>query len=144
PSRTSSMPSPSARSSTRRWRRYRPTWTSGSSSTTANALTPANIVSDARLCRHFRRPNTWHRPNNWIRFLNGSIPGQTSPTTPTVIWMLSVRSLVSDEILSFTLEDWLQLSPTVVADLLREDRRPTLLVYPSHLFLSLFQPHPQN
>lgn len=42
------------------------------------------------------------------------------------------------------LEDWLQLSPTVVADLLREDRRPTLLVYPSHLFLSLFQPHPQN
>jgi magnesium transporter len=39
------------------------------------------------------------------------------------------------------LEGWLQLSPTVVADLLREDRRPTLLVYPGYLFLSLFQPH---
>jgi magnesium transporter len=39
------------------------------------------------------------------------------------------------------LEAWLQLSPTVVADLLREDRRPTLLVYPRYLFLSLFQPY---
>jgi magnesium transporter len=39
------------------------------------------------------------------------------------------------------LEGWLKLSPTVVADLLREDRRPTLLVYPEYLFLSLFQPH---
>jgi magnesium transporter len=42
------------------------------------------------------------------------------------------------------LEDLLQLSPTVVADLLREDRRPTLLVYPRHLFLSLFQPYAQS
>lgn len=42
------------------------------------------------------------------------------------------------------LESLLQLSPTVVADLLREDRRPTLLVYPSYLFLSLFQPHVQG
>lgn len=42
------------------------------------------------------------------------------------------------------LEEWLQLSPTVVADLLREDRRPTLLVYPGYLFLSLFQPHTQS
>ncbi|MBZ0283837.1 MAG: magnesium transporter CorA family protein [Anaerolineae bacterium] len=42
------------------------------------------------------------------------------------------------------LESWLQLSPTVVADLLREDRRPTLLVYPNYLFLSLFQPHSQS
>lgn len=42
------------------------------------------------------------------------------------------------------LEDWLQLAPTVVADLLREDRRPTLLVYPGYLFLSLFQPHTQS
>ncbi len=42
------------------------------------------------------------------------------------------------------LETWLQLSPTVVADLLREDRRPTLLVYPRYLFLSLFQPHAQS
>lgn len=42
------------------------------------------------------------------------------------------------------LEDWLQLSPTVVADLLREDRRPTLLIYPQYLFLSLFQPYAQS
>lgn len=39
------------------------------------------------------------------------------------------------------LENWLQLSPTVIADLLREDRRPTMLVYPDYLFLSLFQPY---
>jgi magnesium transporter len=38
----------------------------------------------------------------------------------------------------------LQLSPTVVTDLLREDRRPTLLVYPNYLFLSLFQPYTQG
>jgi magnesium transporter len=42
------------------------------------------------------------------------------------------------------LEGWLQLSPNVVADLLREDRRPTLLVYPQYLFLSLFQPYAQS
>jgi magnesium transporter len=42
------------------------------------------------------------------------------------------------------LEDWLHLSPNVVKDLLREDRRPTLLVYPGYLFLSLFQPHVPN
>jgi magnesium transporter len=39
------------------------------------------------------------------------------------------------------LEGWLQLSPNVVEDLLREDRRPTLLVYPRYFFLSLFQPY---
>lgn len=42
------------------------------------------------------------------------------------------------------LERVLQLSSTVIADLLREDRRPTLLVYPSYLFLSLFQPYSQS
>jgi magnesium transporter len=42
------------------------------------------------------------------------------------------------------LEGLLHLSPTVVADLRREDRRPTLLVYPQYLFLSLFQPYVQN
>lgn len=42
------------------------------------------------------------------------------------------------------LETWLQLSPIVVSDLMREDRRPTLLVYPNYLFLSLFQPHSQG
>src|SRR5690242_3519885 len=35
----------------------------------------------------------------------------------------------------------LQLNPIVVQDLRREDRRPALAVYPSYLFLSLFQPH---
>jgi magnesium transporter len=39
------------------------------------------------------------------------------------------------------LETWLHLSPVIVADLLRDDRRPTLHVYPQYLFLSLFQPH---
>lgn len=38
------------------------------------------------------------------------------------------------------LEKWLKLSSVVVSDLLREDRRPTLLIYPDYLFLSLFQP----
>jgi magnesium transporter len=42
------------------------------------------------------------------------------------------------------LETWLELSPVVVSDLLREDRRPTLLVYPQYLFLSLFQPYTQG
>ncbi len=42
------------------------------------------------------------------------------------------------------LEGLLQLSPTVVADLLREDRRPTLLVYPRYIFLSLLQPYMQS
>ncbi len=38
------------------------------------------------------------------------------------------------------LEQMLDLHPTVVADLKRADRRPSLLVYPEYLFLSLFQP----
>lgn len=38
------------------------------------------------------------------------------------------------------LEKLLDLHPTVVQDLRREDRRPTLLVYPNYIFLSLFQP----
>ncbi len=43
------------------------------------------------------------------------------------------------------LEGLLQLSPNVVDNLLREDRYPTLLVYPRYLFLSLFQPYvPSN
>lgn len=43
--------------------------------------------------------------------------------------------------------DWLatqfNLSPAVVQDLKREDRRPSMLVYPAYLFLSLFQPYIQ-
>ncbi len=38
------------------------------------------------------------------------------------------------------LEAQLDLHPVVVQDLHREDRRPTLLVYPNYIFLSLFQP----
>lgn len=44
--------------------------------------------------------------------------------------------------------DWiarqLALNPTIVSDLHREDRRPSLLVYPEYLFLSLFQPQIQQ
>lgn len=44
--------------------------------------------------------------------------------------------------------DWLErtfrLHPAVVSDLKREDRRPTLLVYPDYLFLSLFEPRTQQ
>jgi magnesium transporter len=40
--------------------------------------------------------------------------------------------------------DWLAehggLHPAVVSDLRRNDRRPTLMVYPDYIFLSLFQP----
>jgi magnesium transporter len=39
------------------------------------------------------------------------------------------------------LEATFQLNPAVVSDLLREDRRPALMVYSRYLFLSLFQPH---
>lgn len=38
------------------------------------------------------------------------------------------------------LEDQFKLHPAVVEDLHRDDRRPTLLVYPTYVFLSLFQP----
>lgn len=44
--------------------------------------------------------------------------------------------------------EWLErtfnLHPAVVNDLRREDRRPTLLVYPEYLFLSLFEPRTQQ
>jgi magnesium transporter len=38
------------------------------------------------------------------------------------------------------LERVFKLHPAVISDLKREDRRPSLLVYPDYLFLSLFQP----
>ncbi|NDJ35723.1 MAG: magnesium transporter CorA family protein [Chloroflexi bacterium] len=37
-------------------------------------------------------------------------------------------------------EENLDLHPAVISDLHRDDRRPTLMVYPAYLFLSLFQP----
>ncbi len=42
------------------------------------------------------------------------------------------------------LEHTLQLNPLVAQDLRRDDRRPALLVYPTYLFLSLFQPNIQR
>ena len=76
--------------------------TGGSSSTIGSGPTPANTALDVPRCRPSARPNTWHKPNNWIRSLNGSNPSQTSPITQLQISMLSVRSLVSDDISSFT------------------------------------------
>jgi magnesium transporter len=58
-----------------------------------------------------------------------------------VMWIDMISS--EDEEIHW-LEGLLHLSPIVVADLLREDRRPTLLVYPDYLFLSLFQPDAQS
>jgi magnesium transporter len=37
------------------------------------------------------------------------------------------------------LESTLNLHPAVVSDLRRDDRRPTLLIYPEYIFISLFQ-----
>jgi magnesium transporter len=54
-----------------------------------------------------------------------------------MVW-IDLVDPTSDELL--WLEHTLHLSPNVVQDLRREDRRPTLLVYPNYLFLSLFQP----
>jgi magnesium transporter len=63
---------------------------------------------------------------------------ETSLAEGCFMW-IDVISPEDSEIL--WLEGFLKLSPVVIADLLREDRRPTLLIYPQYLFLSLFQPH---
>ena len=39
------------------------------------------------------------------------------------------------------LESVLDLHPSVVEDLMRDDRHPSLLVYPKYLFMSLFEPY---
>lgn len=55
-----------------------------------------------------------------------------------VMW-IDIVDPVEDEL------EWLgqffDLSPSVMEDLYRVDRRPSLLVYPSYTFLSLFEPH---
>lgn len=53
------------------------------------------------------------------------------------VWV-DIYDDVEDDLL--WLETQLDLHPAVVQDLHREDRRPTLLVYPGYIFLSLFQP----
>lgn len=66
---------------------------------------------------------------------------QKSLTEGCTLWVDIVAPELSEIV---WLEAWLELSPTVVADLLRKDRRPTLLVYPHYIFLSLFQPISQG
>lgn len=53
------------------------------------------------------------------------------------LW-LDITDSTSDEV--DWLEKLLKLHPAVVEDLRRTDRRPSLLIYPNYLFLSLFQP----
>jgi magnesium transporter len=57
-------------------------------------------------------------------------------TAGDVVWLDCVNP--EDEEIRW-LERVLRLHPAVVSDLRREDRRPSLLVYPEYLFLSLFQ-----
>lgn len=58
-----------------------------------------------------------------------------------LVW-LDITEPTTDEL------DWLanllDLHPAVVADLNRVDRRPNLLVYPTYIFLSLFEPELQT
>src|SRR5688572_32972575 len=57
-----------------------------------------------------------------------------------ILW-IDVIDPADDEI--SWLERCLELHPAVVQDIKRADRRPTLLVYPNYMFLSLFQPKMQ-
>jgi magnesium transporter len=58
----------------------------------------------------------------------------------SVVW-IDITDPAPDEIA--WLEESLRLHPAVVSDLKREDRRPTLLIYPDYMFLSLFEPRIQ-
>lgn len=55
----------------------------------------------------------------------------------SIVWV-DVTNPTEDEIA--WLEQQLHLHPAVVKDLKREDRRPTLLIYPEYMFLSLLEP----
>ncbi len=63
---------------------------------------------------------------------------ETALAAGDLVW-LDISDASDDEIQ--WLERVFKLHPAVVSDLKREDRRPTLMVYPEYLFLSLFQPH---
>ncbi|HEX2622826.1 MAG TPA: CorA family divalent cation transporter, partial [Phototrophicaceae bacterium] len=68
----------------------------------------------------------------------GAPVGEESCKPECKLW-LDIVDPTDDEI------DWVahqfKLNPAVVKDLLTTDRRPALMVYPTYLFLSLFQPH---
>jgi magnesium transporter len=55
-----------------------------------------------------------------------------------LVW-IDVTNPTDDEIR--WLESCLKLHPAVVNDLRREDNRPSLLIYPEYLFVSMFQAH---
>jgi len=63
---------------------------------------------------------------------------ETAMAAGDIMWMDIIDP---DEKEILWLEKVLNLHPAVVSDIKREDRRPTLLIYPEYLFLSLFQPH---
>ncbi|NJL94053.1 MAG: magnesium transporter CorA family protein [Anaerolineae bacterium] len=58
--------------------------------------------------------------------------------TEALLWIDVVDP--SSEEISWLAEQF-DLNPAVVHDLRRQDHRPTLLVYPDYLFISLFEPH---
>ena len=62
---------------------------------------------------------------------------QETITSGCLLW-IDIVDPEADEI-EWVAEQF-DLNPAVVDDLKREDRRPTLLVYPDYLFLSLFEP----
>lgn len=57
-----------------------------------------------------------------------------------ILWVDVINP--SDEEINW-LEHCFELHPAVVQDIKRADRRPTLMIYPNYMFLSLFQPRIQ-